>query len=236
MQGETAPPLSVIVPVGPGDASWHGLLPQLAALADSCELVVVVSRAGDAAELAASIPGGHRIVAPEGRAHQQNAGALSARGEWLWFLHADSVPGADAVPAIRRALARHAEDDCPDALYYFDLRFLDDGPRLTALNALGAWLRCRLFRMPFGDQGLMLRAATFARLGGFDESLALGEDLALVLAAQQADVAIRPIGAALRTSARRYRERGWARNTWRNLRLTWQLSRAWFRRGRSASA
>jgi hypothetical protein len=35
--------------------------------------------------------------------------------------------------------------------------------------------------MPFGDQGLMLRATTLARLGGFDESLALGEDLALVL-------------------------------------------------------
>ena len=236
MQAETAPRLSVIVPVGPGDASWRGLLPGLAPLADFAEVILVVTRPQDAADLHAPHPSVHRIVGPEGRAQQQNAGARAARGEWLWFLHADSVLGEDAAPALRRALARHEQEDCPDTLYYLELRFLEDGPRLTVLNALGAWLRCRLFRMPFGDQGLMLRAAAFARLGGFDESLALGEDLALVLAAQQADVAIRPIGAALRTSARRYRERGWARNTWRNLRLTWQLSRAWFRRGRSASA
>jgi hypothetical protein len=236
MSEEPLPRLSVIVPVGPGDANSRALLPGLAPLADCAEVILAVARAGDAEDVHETHPGAHRIVAPEGRAQQQNAGARAARGEWLWFLHADSVLGADAVPALRRALERHEQEDCPDALYYFELRFLPDGPRLTALNAIGAWLRCRLFRMPFGDQGLMLRAATFKRLGGFDESLALGEDLALVLAAQQADVAIRPIGAVLRTSARRYRERGWARNTWRNLRLTWQLSRAFFRRGRSASA
>jgi hypothetical protein len=48
-----------------------------------------------------------------GRAHQQNAGARGAHGEWLWFLHADSRLGVDAVPALRRALARHEHEDCP---------------------------------------------------------------------------------------------------------------------------
>ena len=236
MTQETLPRLSVIVPVGPGDDAWRALLPELEALADCAEILVVVAHAGDAADLHDAHPDAHRIVAPQGRARQQNAGARAARGEWLWFLHADSRLGDRVVPALRALLARHEREDCPDAVHYFGLRFLQDGPGLVALNALGVWLRCRLFRLPFGDQGLLLRAATFARLGPFDESLELGEDLALVLSAQQADVPIRPVGATLRTSARRYAERGWARNTWRNLRLTWTLTRAFYRRGRRVSA
>ena len=146
MSSEPLPRLSVIVPVGPGDPAWRALVPALVPLADCAEVILAVARAGDAAELHDAHPGAHRIVAPEGRAHQQNAGALSARGEWLWFLHADSTPGPDTVPALRRTLARHEQEDCPDALYYFELRFLPDGPRLTALNEIGAWLSCQVRR------------------------------------------------------------------------------------------
>jgi rSAM/selenodomain-associated transferase 2 len=228
----SAPRLSVIVPVGPGERAWRALLPQLAPLARHAEVLLVASRPEDPGESAPAGVPVRRLSAPQGRASQQNAGARVATGEWLWFLHADSRLGPDTAAALQRTL----DGKRADALYYFDLRFLADGPRWTALNALGTWLRSRLFRLPFGDQGFLLRAETFARLGGFDESVALGEDLSLVMTAQQADLPIRPIGAALRTSARRYAERGWARNTWRNLRLTWALSRAHARRHGGAVA
>jgi rSAM/selenodomain-associated transferase 2 len=232
MQQPPAPRLSVIVPVGPGERAWRALLPQLAPLAPFAEVLLVAAEAEDGDTVASTTLPVKRLLARQGRASQQNAGARAAAGRWLWFLHADSRLGADAPAALLRALeGRRAE-----ALYYFDLRFLPDGPRWTGLNAFGTWLRSRLFRLPFGDQGLLLSAEAFARLGGFDETVALGEDLSLVLTAQQSDLPIRPIGAVLRTSARRYAERGWARNTWRNLRLTWQLSRAHARRQSGAVA
>jgi len=226
-----APRVSVVVPAGPGEGAWRALLPQLARLVPEAEVVLVASRPEDLGE-PQETGAARRLTAPEGRARQQNAGARAAAGAWLWFLHADSALGPDANAALERAVGAGRAD----ALYYFDIEFLPDGPRLTSLNALGARLRARLFRLPFGDQGLLIRAATFARLGGFDETVALGEDLSFVLTAQQADVPIRPIGAVLRTSARRYAERGWARNTWRNLRLTWRLARAHARRARGATA
>jgi GT2 family glycosyltransferase len=207
-------------------------LPQLEALAPDAELRLVACRPEDAAhERLAASPGlpvdRCWLVAPRGRARQMNAGARATRGEWLWFLHADT--GLDepqaAVAALQAALRRD-----PGALGYFDLRFAGDGPAATAVNALGARIRSHWLGLPFGDQGLFMARATFDRLGGFDESLRAAEDHALVWRARRAGVPLRAAGASLTTSARRYAEQGWARTTLRHLWLTAQ--QAWaFSRG-----
>lgn len=226
-----APPLSVIVPVGPGDTAWQGLLPQLAALPRDAELRLVGCRPEDARPDTLAAAGGLPadrawLVAPRGRARQMNAGARATRGAALWFLHADSRfdDPAAAVAALWRTVARE-----PQALGYFDLRFDGDGPAATAINTAGAWIRSRWLGLPFGDQGLFLARATFERLGGFDESLAAAEDHALVWAARRAGVRLRATGLGIRTSARRYAEQGWARTTARHLLLTarqaWRFSR-----------
>ena len=219
--------LSIVVPVGPGERAWAPLLPALPREAE----VVLAACTDDAPRLRdGDVPALARITsAAVGRAAQQNAGARAATREWLWFLHADSRLAPRTLDALRGALDR-------DAIGWFDLRFRDDGPAWCALNALGARLRSRWFALPFGDQGLLVRRATFDRLGGFDESLRLGEDLDFVRRARAAGVPLRAAGAPLYTSARRYAERGWLRTTLRNVRLTVSLSRAADRRIREARA
>lgn len=225
------PSLSVIVPVGPGDTAWQGLLPQLAALPPDAELRLVACRAEDAAHAALAaadaLPADRAwLIAPRGRARQMNAGARATRGAALWFLHADSR--LQDPPAALAALARTLSRE-PAALGYFDLRFSADGPAATALNTAGAWIRSRWLGLPFGDQGLFLSRSTFERLGGFDESLPAAEDHALVWAARRAGVRLRATGLGIHTSARRYAEQGWARTTVRHLLLTarqaWRFSR-----------
>ena len=226
-----APTLSVIVPVGPGDTVWRGLLPQLGALPADAQLRLVACRADDAAhaELASAdgLPADRAwLISPRGRARQMNAGARSTRGDALWFLHADSrfADPRAALAALAGTLARE-----PRALGYFDLRFAGDGPAATALNTAGAWIRSRWLGLPFGDQGLFMARATFDRLGGFDESLPAAEDHALVWRARRAGVPLRAAGQSLTTSARRYATQGWARTTLRHLWLTarqaWRFSR-----------
>ena len=214
--------LSAIVPVGPGDPAWRGLLGDLAALDADAEILLVATP-GDAPPDFAARDYGLRVPArwleaPAGRARQQNAGAAAANGTTLWFLHADSRLPAQSVAAALRFAGT-------SALGYFDLRFLDDGPRLARLNAMGAWLRSRWLGLPFGDQGLILPAALFRSLGGFDESLAAGEDHALVWAARRAGIPLMPLRAPLRTSARRYAEHGWLRTTLQHGRLTLSQAR-----------
>ncbi len=219
-------PQSVIVPVGPGDTAWQDLLPQLAPLPAGSEVVLVAARKADIpragkARTHAPPVATRWLPAARGRASQLNAGARAARHSRLWFLHADSRLAADSLPALARASARH-----PDALGCFDLRFLDDGPPLMWLNALGACVRSRVLGLPFGDQGFFLARAQLERLGGFDERLACGEDHALVWAARRAGVPLVHAGAPLYTSARKYAEQGWLNTTVLHVWLTAQQALA----------
>lgn len=213
--------LSVIVPFGPGETEGAVLLEQLRGLRRGAELVLVRAEGG-ALPIAAQINGAIVSVctSPAGRARQMNTGAEAAHGRWLWFVHADSRLHARTLPALGTFLDRKN-----DALGYFDLRYRGDGPALAHLNALGANLRARWLGLPFGDQGLVLPATWFMRLGGYDEDAAYGEDHLLVWRARHARLPLRRIGAPLTSSARKYAERGWWRTTTRHLRLT--LRQAW---------
>jgi hypothetical protein len=220
--------VSVVVPVGPGEAVPSALCDQLAALPRAAEVLVVCAAPGGAARAGVTSAGGPEIawhVAPAGRATQQNAGAAAASRPWLWFLHADSRLAPATLPALAALIA----DDRP-ALGYFDLRF-HDGPHLMALNAAGAWVRSRWLGLPFGDQGLALPRPAFAALGGFDPSVARGEDHDLVWRVRRAGLPLRPLRAPLYTSARRYVEHGWWRTTTSHLRETWSQARVFARSG-----
>jgi hypothetical protein len=215
--------LSVIVPLGPDEVEWHGLVPQLgAALPHGSEVIIVA--AGPPvpkphADWPEHLPLRH-FDGGVGRARQLNRGAWHAEGEWLWFLHADSRLGPRTVPALLAFLARGET-----ALGWFDLAFRPGGPALMRLNAYGANLRSAWLGMPFGDQGFVMPSRSFAALGGFREDAPYGEDHLLAWTARRAGIPLRRIGARLFTSARKYERGGWSATTARHLWLT--AAQAW---------
>ncbi len=204
--------LSVIVPLAPGDSAWTRLAPDFASLPKASEVLFV------GPERPAALPGNVRwIDAPRGRAGQMNAASREAQGEFLWFLHADSRLPVGVVLRLKAAL-----EEAPGALHFFDLSFGHDASWLMALNAAGAWVRSHLLHLPFGDQGFCLRRDLLTRLGGFPEDASYGEDHLLVWRALRQGVEIRPVGARLVTSARKYRDRGWLKTTLRHQYLTYR--------------
>lgn len=221
------PNLAIVIPAGPGDFAWQGLLPLLdEARAD--EIVLVVP--ADAPPFPAALPGRIALcTAPTGRAQQLNAGAAATRADWLWFVHADSRVTAATLDALQRFVAADRT-----AIGYFDLRFLADGPRLVVLNTIGATVRSRWFGLPFGDQGLLMPRRVFEALGGFDEGEPGGEDHALVWAARRGGVPLVALHAPIFTSARKYAQAGWWATTRLHLRLTWTQAWRFARPGRSA--
>ncbi|MEM1062632.1 MAG: glycosyl transferase family 2 [Planctomycetota bacterium] len=217
--GRVARP-SVIVPVGPGDQSWRALADDLS----GCDLAEVVFAAAD--PMPTNFPSRVETAdatvtwtaGPIGRGRQLNAGAATADGDLLLFVHADSRIGPAAVDAIAARV-----DAEPDTLHFLRLRFAADGPASVGWNERGARFRSERLGLPFGDQCFGMSRALFERLGRFDETCRYGEDHLLVWAAHRAGIPVRVVdapAAEVVTSARRYRDSGWLRTTAKHVALT----------------
>lgn len=158
------PALSVVVPVGALDNSWHGLIPQLQhVIADEIVLVLPIDCMGDAITLTderLTI-----VVAPLGRARQMNAGADATQSDWLLFLD----PGSRLEPATIRALNAFIVSDL-SAHGCREQTVADDGPRQTAVNAGGSRPEIRWAWPSRIRAGFIMSRRAFEAIGEFDES------------------------------------------------------------------
>lgn len=176
------------------------------------EAVIAVPLA--AAHSVAEVGEGVRVVSGvKGRGTQCNAGALSATGDLLLFLHDDTTLPPDAHALLVEAfVAAGAETAC------FRLRFDMD----HWLLRLSAWFsRFDSLWTSFGDQGIAIRRSHFDRLGGFP-AWPIFEDVELLRRARRAAPVVKLAG-TVTTSAARYQERGVLRqqilNAWLILRF-----------------
>ena len=145
-----------------------------------------------------------------GRAAQMNAGANSATGEILLFLHADT----QLPKQFDRFVLETLEQPWVIA-GAFDLTIAKPKEFLQKLGLqlieLGVKLRSRFCQLPYGDQAIFLRAKTFRDLGGFPE-IPIMEDFVLMRRIRKlGKVAIAP--ASVLTSARRWQKLGVLKTT-----------------------
>ena len=217
----TVPAVSVVIPTLNEAAGLPATLDRLAALNPPPREVIVADGGSSDGTTAIAEARGLRVVrSPPGRAAQMNAGAAAATGDLLCFLHADTRPAADYLAAVAAALAD------PRTVLVGGRATLT-GPagvsRLTTLHHrlkthYGPLVYCprrHLFggmRLLFGDQALTCRAADFAVVGGFDESLPVMEDADLCLRLNRrfapAGGRVRELPVRIETSDRRVREWG----------------------------
>lgn len=152
-----------------------------------------------------------------GRGRQMNAGAALASGDVLLFLHADTKLPDNFSSIISSALNQAAIAGA------FRLR-IDDSHVALRWIEWGANLRSQLLQMPYGDQGLFVRAESFHRVGGYP-NWPLMEDYELCRQLRTQGRIVLTAESA-RTSARRWNKLGIFRTTVIN-----QLTVAAFRLG-----
>jgi rSAM/selenodomain-associated transferase 2 len=155
------PSISVVVPVLNEAALVGGFLRRVRSLAADLELIVVDGGSSDATISIAQPLADQLIGAPRGRASQMNAGAMLARGEIIWFLHADSTPPANAIERIQAALA-----DPRNAGGCFRLRYPSPHLIYRVSDSLGN-LGVNVFGFALGDHGIFCRRSAFLRIGGY---------------------------------------------------------------------
>jgi rSAM/selenodomain-associated transferase 2 len=202
--------LSVVIPVLDAAADLPQTLATLGGAGIIGEIVVVDGGSRDASVAIARGAGARVIAAPRGRGSQLAAGAAAATGRWLLFVHADCRPQHGWEQATGAFMAR---PDGAEHAGYFAFALDDPAPAARRLERLVAW-RCRRWGLPYGDQGLLIHRRLYDQVGGY-AAIPLMEDVDL--ARRLGSARLRPIGATMLASARRYRRDGYLRRPLQNL-------------------
>lgn len=196
--------LSVVIPVLDAGADLEACLDRLSG-AD--EIVVVDGGSTDDSAQIARSAGARLVSTSAGRGGQLAAGAREARGDWLLFIHADTM----LAPGWREAAARHMAGHARDAACF---RFVLNDPSWQArLLERAVALRVRWLGLPYGDQGLLVSRTHYCAVGGY-RPLPLMEDVDLVRRIGRKRLRVLDVPAV--TSARRWRSDGWWRRSARN--------------------
>ena len=167
--------ISVIIPAFNEQRALPRTLDRLYAQPGDFEVILVDGGSADETRTIATRFADLQIIdAPKGRASQMNAGAAKARGEWLLFLHADTLLPENALAGI-------AELPPEASAGGFRHRFSGNGFGLRFISLVDN-IRCSGSRIIFGDQAMFVRRSLFERLGGFPdverlEDVAFCEDL-----------------------------------------------------------
>jgi len=212
---KTPPTISVIVPTLDEERTIAATL-MAARQPGVAELIVVDGGSIDRTVSVARTLADRVLTEPPGRARQMNAGANGARGDVLLFLHADTRMPAGYTRSIADALA-----DPRTVGGRFDLRLDADGVGYRVIERAIS-LRSRWTGVATGDQGIFVRRAVFARVGGYP-AIPLMEDIALYRALNRVG-RMASLRETVLTSARRWQTRGIARTVV----LMWALRVAYY--------
>ncbi len=168
---------------------------------DTHEILVADGGSTDRTVEIASAADADIVHCSKGRGIQQRTAAAKATGDVLWFLHADTIPGPDAIEAIRASLR-----DPKTAGGNFSLCFDGETRSASRLTRIYPWLR--LLGLCYGDSGIFLRRTVYHRVGGF-QPYPLFEDVDLIRRIRRIGK-VRTLGERLTTSSRRFENRNFA--------------------------
>lgn len=196
------PALSIIIPALNEAHSIAATLDAVREVRGRVEVIVVDGGSRDGTlEILRERNGVHLIESGRGRGLQMHAGASHARGEVFWFLHADTIPAAEASERINEALR-----DTEVVGGNFHVRFA--GASMAARFLTWLYPQLRKLGLCYGDSGIFVRRDAYRRIGGF-KPFPIFEDLELVRQLRRTG-RMAHVPATVITSSRRFEGRSFA--------------------------
>jgi 2-phospho-L-lactate guanylyltransferase (CobY/MobA/RfbA family) len=184
--------VSIVIPIGHKDQNFE-IIDQIKEKFKEYEVIVVSSYQNTEAKTLEEKVDQFLSIHNSSRAKAMNAGAEIAQNEMLWFLHLDSDLSLISSIDLERV------DD--EKINTFLLRFSDEKLKY---NSIGANLRTKYLKLPFGDQSFLINKKLFNFLGEFTEGLEKGEDHEFIWKAKQLGIKINIIDNYILTSGIKY--------------------------------
>lgn len=155
------------------------------------------------------------IQSPKGRAVQMNNGAISATGDVLLFLHADTLLPSQAAQLVDNALLGGR------CWGRFNIRLSGTHLMFRIIERMMNWRSC-LTGIATGDQAIFMTRESYQQVGGFPE-IALMEDIEMSKRLRQVS---RPacVKVPAITSSRRWEQGG----IFRTIFLMWRIRLSYF--------
>jgi rSAM/selenodomain-associated transferase 2 len=193
--------VSIIVPALNEASQIEKTILALKGLKGEKEILVIDGGSEDETVAVARESGAIVRESARGRGAQQHAGACEARGQILWFVHADTIPPPHALTDLLAAL-----QDPSVAGGNFGLAF--DGTSRAARRLTAIYPALRWLNLCYGDSGIFVRRAVYDAIGGF-RPFALFEDLDLLKRLRRAGRFVH-LKTRIVTSSRRFESKNFA--------------------------
>nr|WP_299170411.1 TIGR04283 family arsenosugar biosynthesis glycosyltransferase [uncultured Allomuricauda sp.] len=204
MRQSNNPSISIIIPVLNEEGYIGKVLKHLKETSNPNiikEIICVDGGSSDKTMRVAADFGAIVIQSKKGRARQMNFGAKHAKGEILYFLHADTLTPKNFDAIIADAIREGHESGC------FRMQFDTKNPILRFFAYLS---RINHTLCRGGDQSLFIRRELFDKTQGFNEDYLIYEDTEFITRLYQ-HTKFKVLSESVVTSARKYREKGWVR-------------------------
>ena len=163
--------ISIIIPTINEASNLPLLLSDLSCMQKEGEIIIVDSGSEDKTINVANIYGAKVFISKErNRGLQLDIGAKNSKGEWLIFLHADTRLTHDWFKKINSILKGNK-----NSIYYFKFKINQKKIIYRVLEILVNF-RSKFFKLPYGDQGLIIHRTTYFKNNGF-RKIPLMEDV-----------------------------------------------------------
>lgn len=196
--------ISVIIPTLNEAENLRTLIPLLFSNGNKEKIEVIVADANSddqTQSISEQLGANYVSCSIKSRAAQMNAGAKIAKGEILYFVHADTRPISSFVEDIKACITKGYLAGC--YRYQFDSE--------DFLLKVNSWFtRFDGLFSGGGDQTLFIKKTLFNDLNGFEEKFIIMEDFDLVRRLRE-KTKFRIIPKSIKVSARKYEQNSWLR-------------------------